>query len=413
MPADRLPPTSLQSPREPPIGPTVAIASLTMSFSFFAQTMLLLAVPLYALSLGASPAIIGLLVAAPFVGPMFLSIPMGRLVTLYGAGRTMRVGAIGMALGPLAPLLSPTLEGLLVMQLVIGTLQVVMGISAQATIATLGRGPRSESAFGWYSTVVSAGQMLGPISAGLLLDALGAPAVFVAAAAASVVAWLTALRLQAPPGTGGSLRGEPLGYRTQLRLVRVNPAVQVSMLLTLAVLFSFGTHAAFFPVYLEQLAISASIIGVLVSIRALTSMLIRPFMATIIAALGGRGRTVVITIVLMALGFGLTGLFSHLAVLALLAFTIGIAVGLAQPLSIVTITDHVPALERPGALGLRLTANQGAQVVGPLTLGLVAEAFGYPAMFVVGGLALMALWFWMLRLMPGYERMEREASASA
>jgi MFS family permease len=385
---------------------TIAIASLAMSLSFVAQTMLLLVVPLFALTLGASPATIGLLVAAPFVGPMFFSIPMGRLVTMFGARRMMSAGAIGMALGPLAALLSPTLLGLLVMQLVIGTLQVVMGLAAQSTIATLGRGPRSESAFGWYSTIVSAGQMVGPISAGALLDTLGAPAVFATAAFIPVLAWLLALALQAPPGIGGSLRGAPLGYREQLQLLRVNPAVQVSMLLTTAVLFSFGSHAAFFPVYLESLSVSASLIGALLSIRALTSMLIRPFMAQVIAALGGRARTVLTTIGLMALGVGLTGLFNQIAVLALLAVIIGVAVGLAQPLSIVTITDHVGALERPSALGLRLSANQAAQVVGPLALGLVAESFGFPAMFAVGGVALLAMLVWMQRVMPAYRSLE-------
>jgi MFS family permease len=387
-------------------GPTVVIASLAMSLSFVAQTMLLLAVPLVALHLGASPATIGLLVAAPFVGPMFLSIPMGRLVTVFGARRMMSAGALGMALGPLAALISPTIIGLLVMQFVIGTLQVVMGIAAQATIATLGRGPRSETAFGWYSTIVSAGQMLGPISAGAMLDALGAQAVFATAALIPLLAWPLALALPAPPGSGGSLRGGALGYSAQLQLLRVNPAVQVSMLLTTAVLFSFGSHAAFFPVYLESLSVSASLIGALLSIRALTSMLIRPFMAQIIAALGGRARTVLTTIALMALGVGLTGQVQAVTLLALLAFVIGVAVGLAQPLSIVTITDHVGALERASALGLRLSANQAAQVIGPLALGLVAEHFGFSAMFATAGVALVAMLLGTQRLMPAYRTLD-------
>lgn len=389
---------------------TLVVASFTMALTFVAQTMLLLAVPLIALQLGASPAVIGVLVAAPFLGPTLFAIPMGRLVTIFGARRMMTIGAVGMALGPLAALAAPTLTGLLLMQLVIGTMQVVMGVSAQATVATLGRGRASERAFGWYSTSVSAGQMLGPVAGGALLDAFGATSVYAVAIALPLIALVSARALHAPAGVGHASAGATFGYRAQFQLLRRNVAVQMSILLTVAVLLAFGSHAAFFPVYLERLAIPASLIGVLVSVRAFASMLIRPFMASIITALGGRGRAIVACIVMMALGLAATGVFDSIAILGALALLIGIAVGLAQPLTMVTIADHVASLERPSALGLRLTSNQAAQVVGPLALGVVAELFGFTAMFVTGGVALLAVLVLVQRRMPAYVAMERAAS---
>jgi len=387
---------------------TVCVA---MATTFVAQTMLLLAVPLIALQLGASPSTIGLLVAAPFIGPTLLAIPMGRLVTRFGPRAMMTVGAIGMALGPLAAVAFPTIGGLLAMQLIIGTTQVTMGISAQTVVASLGRGRASERAFGWYTTCVSAGQMLGPAVGGFLLDAASANTVFLIAAALPLLALAAARTLRVQRGTQAARPGSPFGYRAQWTLLRTNAAVQISVLLTVAVLFAFGSHAAFFPVYLESLAVSASVIGVLVSMRALASTLIRPFMAWIIASVGGRGRAIVGCIAVMALGLAATGMFETVAVLGALAVLIGIGAGLAQPLTMVTIADHVDDAERPSALGLRLTSNQAAQVVGPLSLGVIAQFAGFTAMFVVGGVALVMILTLVARRMPAYLELERVAAA--
>ena len=64
----------------------------------------------------------------------------------------------------------------------------------------------------------------------------------------------------------------------------------------------------------------------------------------------------------------------------------------------------MPTAERPSALGLRLTFNQGTQFVAPIVLGAVAQLAGYGAMFVVGGLLLLAVLALLLRRLPAYGR---------
>lgn len=390
----------------------MVLVCTAMGTTFVAQTLLLLAVPLFALRLGATPASIGVLVSAPFFLPALFAIPMGRLVTRFGAKRVMAVGALGMAVGPFAAIAFPVFAGLLAMQIVIGTMQVTMGISAQSTVASLGRGKQLERYFGWYTTSVAAGQMFGPVIGGVLIDAFSPTAAFMVASVIPLMAFACTRGLNVPGGVRTPGEGSPLGYASQVRLLRTSPAVQIAVLVTVAVLFAFGAHAAFFPVYLEGLAVPASLIGALVSLRALSSTLVRPFMAAAIRALGGRSRTVLVCVGLIAVGIGLTGTTTLTVLLAGLAVMIGVGSGLAQPLTMVAIADHVEARERPSALGLRLTSNQAAQVAGPLALGVVAEAFGLTLMFAVGGLVLIGVLAWIVRIVPAYDRMEGERTAS-
>lgn len=384
-----------------------------MGVSFIAQTMLLLAVPLRALELGASPATVGGLLSAPFWLPMLLAIPLGRLVTRLGARRMMLIGATGLTLGPWAAVVFPGMAGLLVTQLVIGLMQITMGISAQSTIASLARGKSLERFFGWYTTSVSSGQLLGPLAGGLLIDAFGTRAVFPLIGTIPLVSMSCASLLVGAATVGHKTTQSLLGYSSQVTLLRRNVAVQVSIVVTIAMMFVMGAHAAFFPVYLESLQVPAALIGLLVSLRALSSTVVRPLMAAIITLLGGRSRTITACIFAAAIGLMLTGTSQQVVILAILAALIGIGTGLAQPLTMVAIADHVPVYDRSSALGLRLTVNQGAQVLGPLVLGAVAELAGFTVMFIAGGALLLGLLVLVRRLVPEFDLIERSGPTAA
>lgn len=371
----------------------VALVCAAMAVSFVAQTLAQVVVPLKALAWGASPATIGALVSAAFLAPTMLAIPMGGWVTRFGARRTMTLGAVWMAVAPLAAIVWPSLVGLWVMQLAVGTGQLAMGISAQSTIGAAAKGPALERAFGWYTTFGSVGQMIGPLLGGALLASSDGRAPFLVAAALPVVSWMAAraLRASAHGRPAATPRRPGLGYGAQLALLRSNPAVQLSLIFTVAVLFGFGGHAAFLPVYLEGLAVPEVWIGALVSVRAASSTLVRPFMARAVAWLGGRAGAVTACVAAMSLGMVATGWTGSPWVIGALAVVIGVGAGLGQPLTLVLLSEGVTDTQRPSALGLRLTVNQGTMLLGPLFLGAVAEYAGVRTAFVVGGVVLAAL----------------------
>lgn len=378
---------------------------------FVAQTMLLLAVPLRAMELGASPSLIGVILSAPYLLPLVFAIPLGGIVTRMGAQRVFFVGAIGMMLGPWLSLGAPTFTGLIATQVVIGLAHVVMVIAAQSVVAGLGRGRALERYFGWYTMCLSGGQLVGPLLAGRMIDALTMDWVFAVIGTIPAIGLISSCYFTGNARCGHSTPNSLLGYRAQALLLKTNVGVQMSIAVTVAALFALGAHAAFLPVYLETLTFSATLIGVLISLRALAAMLIRPFMSQVIQGLGGRSKTLIASVGAVAMGMMWTGLTSNVVVLAMLALLVGLGTGISQPLSMVILAEHVHPEQRSSALGMRLMGNRGAQVLAPLLLGLLAEAVGFTLTFLIAGIGLFMVLLVVLKIAPAFELAETSSHA--
>lgn len=217
--------------------------------------------------------------------------------------------------------------------------------------------------FAWYTMFVSIGQFLGPLVGELIIQVNGPMSAFPVAGTVSLIciaaAMLTSRARPVEPSIKAAGRTRiALGYGTQLRLLRSNPAVQVSLIITVAIMFAIAAHSAFFPVYLEAMAVPASVIGVLLSLRALSSTTVRVFMTRVIELIGGRLRTLILSVALAAMGLMVTGMTATWWLLGTLAIMIG--VGFALPLAMVTIADHVPREDRP-ATAARMTRRSATR----------------------------------------------------
>lgn len=357
-----------------------------LTSAFMVQTMLLIAVPLYSLELGASPFLIGVILSAPYLLPLLFAIPMAGTVARAGGRKVLIAGGTGMTLAPWLILGVPGYGGLVAAQLVVGLAQIVMVLAAQSIISELGSGKRLEKYFGWYTTCLSGGQLVGPLLAGWLIDAYSLELSFAVMGAVSIVSLASGFFLVGRARTGQRTKKSLLGYRAQGRLLKTNPGVQVSIAVTVAAMFALGAYGSFLPVYLEDLAISAMAIGALVSLRAFCAMAVRPFMSSVIMLVGGRSRAMVLSIACVATGLMFTGFTGDPFVLGMLAVLVGVGSGVSQPLSMVVLVEHVPPPQRSSALAMRLMGNRGVQFLAPLMLGFLAEAATFKVTFFVGSL---------------------------
>lgn len=373
---------------------------------FVAQSMLMLAVPLRALELGASPSLVGVVLSAPYLLPLIFAIPLGGIVTRVGPQKIFFIGAVGMTIGPWISVAAPTFPGLVATQATIGLAHMLLVIAAQSVVAGLGRGPALERYFGWYTTCLSGGQLIGPLLAGYLIDSWSMSTTFIVAGVIPAAALVSSCYFVGAARHGHATPRALLGYRAQVSLLRDNVGVQMSIAVTVAVLFAMGAHAAFLPVYLEELTFSATLIGILISLRAFSSMLIRPVMPQVIRALRGRTNAVIASMVAVAMGVMWTGMTGSVVALSVLAILVGLGSGISQPLSMVLLAEHVTAEQRSSALAMRLMGNRGAQVSAPLVLGIIAELVGFTLTFLFTGIALLGVLMVVLRLRPAFERAE-------
>jgi MFS family permease len=374
--------------------------SASLIGTFLVYSMALIAVPLNALDLGATPLLVGFFAAVPFFFPLVFAIPTGTLVTRIGGTKVILLGSLGLIAGPGSFLLIGGYAGITVAQIIIGMSHLIMVVAAQTIIASLGTGKRLEQYFGWYAFALSGAQLVGPLFAGFLIDFTGSLALpFYAMMVTALLSIFSAVFITGRDGRNPSARKSAVGFRAQWGVLRSNPRVKLSIIVTVGAMFTIGAYANFLPVYLEALNISATMIGALVSLRALASMSIRPVMSPFITLLGGRASTLVIMLILLSTGLGFTGVTVNVWLLGFLAVMVGIGTGVSQPLSVVVLAEGVADDQRPGALGMRLMCNRGAQLVAPLLLGALVSYGGFETAFLFGSIGI-ALMIWpTLRLL--------------
>ena len=375
------------------------IICVALTFCFVVYSMLIVAVPVYGLRLGASPLQLGAILSSQYLLPLLLAIPLGGAVTRYGGRSTLVAGAGVMVAGLLSMHFWEGIPGLVLGQLLVGLAHLQMVLSAQTLISNLGTGPRLEQYFGWYSTWLSGGQVVGPLLAGALLDSpVGSGYVFAVMAVFALLGGLSGLWLRGQARERLNVQRRETGFRAQWQLLLTSRGVQLSVLVTVLGMFALGVYGSYLPVYLESLAMSSMVIGVLVSLRAAVSMLIRPFMARLIALVGGRGPAVMLALGTLAAGLVFLGFTQQVVVIALLALLVGIGAGLTQPLSMVILAESVDRQKRSGALGMRLMANRAIHFLAPLLFGALLELGGFALAFAASGL-LVALALLLVRPM--------------
>jgi MFS family permease len=343
-------------------------------------SMLTLLLPLLMLRFGVGAGGIGVLVAAAAVVPLFAAVPIGMTVDRWGARRVVVLGLAGTTVALLPMVAQPSLAWLVVAYVVGSALQNGFIIGAQALIAALGtEGRGREAAYGWWTTAMAGGQVVGPIVAGVLLDTLGVRAAFVVVAAAFAVA--VALMLAVRSRGRSETLVPPFRWRAAAGLLR-DRTVGIAVLTSTAAVWAMTIHATFLPVHLESLAMSAATIGAILSLRSVAAVVIRPVMPRVVAFLGGRERAVVYTLV--ALVLGLAGVVASPSpwVVGLWVVLFGAGHGLSQPISMVMVADRVAASERGAAMGVRLMLNRLSQVLAPIALAGVADRGGLPPLFL-------------------------------
>jgi len=266
-------------------------------------TMIGLLTPLVALRFGAGPAAVGALVSVGFLLPLVMAVPAGTWADRWGARRMVRVGFLAFAVAALPMTAWPSWTTLIFGFVLANLAHLMYVVGSQALVAELGDpGPAREAAYGWWTTSVAVGQAVGPLVGGVALDLFGARTGFAVMAAVMGLA----LALTLPMRVSGPRASAPARFEwSTARRLLADRTVGLAMLTSSAALWASTVLYTFLPVHLELLAVPAASIGALLSLRAVVAVVVRPWMPRMVAALGGRERTVVLT--LLAMSFGLVG----------------------------------------------------------------------------------------------------------
>jgi MFS family permease len=400
-------------------------------------------VPIWAWSLTQDEFLVGVIFGARHFLPMLLLIHGGALMDRFGARRvTLYFAMAAVIIPPLYPLL-PNVGALIILQMLGGLAVMTCWIGSQSLTGSLMRG---RPVYTCRLTVATRlGAFVGPPLVGAIYDLAGIWAAFLFL---SLWAGLTLLCVflvpedvlkkgargdRSPPRSSRLREALPnlSDYLDAFRLAAI-PAIGLVVVVTLLRHSGVAMQSNFFVVYLNELGISGTFIGLLFSVVGICGGIGALFVGTVVrrystrkilfVSLGLGVLMMTITPLIGESGFTVSvhwiesvmaafGTSAHLApiagilglyILFLLASAVrGVASGVSQAMEISLVAQAAGVAGQGKGAALRVTVGRVASVILPIVMGAIAKFFGLAVSFyVVGGVIIAAIFIVALRRQP-------------
>jgi MFS family permease len=382
------------------LGRRSATALLTHSALIQAVTFLVRPAATYrALELDVPGFALGLLAASYAVFPLLLAVPTGGLVDRLGERRLMAIGS-GVVLGCSAFLL---LWGSSIVALVIGTAvlgagQLACVVGQQAVVANNAASSRMDSAFGYLTFAASLGQALGPLAISLVGGASVRPdtqAIFFLSACMSLVLFVATFGVSAKVSCTRrkAVVADGDGGKGNVVSLLKTPGVARALATSATVLAVVDLTMVYLPALGAERGLTAATVGLMLTTRAVFSMVSRLLLGQMARKLG-RMRLLVFSLALSTAALCAAAIPMPAWLLFVVMAVLGLGLGIGQPLTMSWLSAQAPAGQRGRALALRLAGNRVGQVILPSAIGVVAAGLGAGGVFlasavVVGGTLLL------------------------
>lgn len=337
-----------------------------------------IAVALFAIKLGATPLIVGSLMATYALLPALLSVSVGRWIDRDGPNRPMLLGCAGVGLGTLLSFALPGLATLYLTAVVVGLAFMLINVAAYHAVGEMSRPEERPVNFSYVALGFSTSTFVAPMLTGLSIDALGYRAAFLILALFTV---LPATALAAGLLPAHQRHQSPQAKRAGHVFELLRDAPLRRLFIAMAILtVAWDIYNFAIPVYGSQIGLSASQIGIVMGAFAAATFVVRlamPFIAQRLQPwplLAGSLLTAGLAYVAMPFT-------QSVGMLMLLTFVLGLGLGGPQPMVLTLLHQAAPAGRAAEALGLRTTLINSSQTVMPLAFGALGAALGVTPLF--------------------------------
>ena len=364
--------------------------------------------PFYAQRFGASPSIIGLLVAAFPVAQLAASPVWGRLSDHYGRRPVLLAGLSASAVAYLIFAFADSLPLLFLSRIAQGLGGGMTGV-AQAYVADTMAPRERAKALGWLSAATSAGVVIGPFLGSLSVRfGYAAPGLVAAALVVGnlAFAWasLPESRRRHTPPPGGMPESRPAGRSIKTALWEVirhpgRPAAQVIWIYVVAML-AYNAVPPVFALYLNRrFGVTEETIGYFFVVFGAVGVLMRATLVGWVNQRLGEVRTMRLGAVLYGLGFALCPLAPTVALFVAAQILLPLGTALLFPATSALVSHRAPHHEMGLTMGVQQTFRGVSSVVGPLSAGVAYERLGpsVPFFACAAILAFATLLAWRVR----------------
>ena len=338
-----------------------------------------------ALELDANAAQVGLIAAIYALFPVLLALQFGRLVGRLGEGKFIIAGTITMIITSLLLVFANSLLLLAIATALSGIAHLACMVGGQTMVAL--RTPREsyDRYFGYYTFSASVGHMVGPLLATVISGSNGAlpkstSSAFLLGAVLSIAALVPVLSWRRQrPSVDANTNGEGT-YSAAIRLVR-KPGILAAIYISLAISATADVLVVFLPLYGSENNFSPYAVGIILALRAGTTMMSRFFLGR----LSERFSTYQLLMWSTLISFiacGAMAFAKSAFALGLIVFIAGFSLGIGQPLTMSLVAQKTQPEERALAVSARLMGNRLGQFIVPAAAGIIAAASGAGAVFI-------------------------------
>lgn len=364
------------------------VIAMTALLQGTTQTMYRPLIGPYAVSLGAGPFVAGLAVAAVSVAGLFLAVPAGSVAQRHGEGWLLLIGGTTTtATGVLGAMADSQAVLLLSMGIAgIATVLVALALHGLST-APVRDGGVDTRRIATLGVAMMLGQMLGPLIGGILTDLWEYAAAFWVVAGLGLVMIMVGRYVRGTDRATAADRTEQPGPDIggnwkRARAVTVVPGVSVALLLNSIGTLLLGLRGSLLPLYLDEIAWTASQIGLLLSGGAAIGLLCRSFFPALERRMSASTMFAVV-LIFSALSLAVAVVTTSGPVIVAATWSAGALLSFTNPASLTLLSRLVPDAQRRLTLSVRIITRNGTQLVGPVTFGVLAAASSIRASFVV------------------------------
>lgn len=313
--------------------------------------------------------------------------------------RSMFAGAVTISLMAVAQ--SPW--HLLALRIAEGALTGTVIASTTLVAATMPR-DRMGYGLGLMQMAIFSGSSVGPLIGGVLGEALGYRPTFVLSGSLLFIAgWIVLFLVQenfqrpAPTARDAPARGN------SMRALLLGQAMLSMVLVLFGLRLASGAIQPILPLFVDHLhqgsGSASSLAGLTLGVMGLTSAVAAVVLGRVGDKIGQRG-VLIVTALLSGLLYFPQAMAQSVTQLIVLQALFGIAAGGVLPTANAIVANLTPAERRGAVYGFTATATSLGGFAGPLGGAALAAAVDIRATFVVTGMLMVLLAFWVWRAVP-------------
>lgn len=360
------------------------IGGLAIFSSTLSKTPVL---PLFALSLNATPPEIGWIVMASTIPGVLISYPAGALSDHLGKRRVLLASLFVFASAPFLYLVIETAWQLMAVRFYHGFATAIFGTVASAAIAeryTADRAARLST----YSSVTIVGRSIAPFLGGTLISLASFGAVYVACAISGVLALAAGLLLRDDAPPPAKKQALPHFWASLVTLLRDRGIMLVS-LVEAAQYLVFGAIEAFLALFAASLGIPAWQIGIILGAQLLSIVFAKPLMGKVSDRMGRR-RVILPGLLIGAASVVLLPYFPSFVGLSVLSLAFGLGFATVTSSTAALVADLTRDGRYGSSMGVLRTVMDVGQSIGPVLTGFMVGVAGYANAFTLLAAILVA-----------------------